>query len=215
MRPVSSSAMPGPERQRHPLRPLQLEVRQMDAAIRREREHQAGHDRGTAVAGEPRRQQIGEEGRRHDADQHQHVGDAVGVDPEGRERRPDQSLQQDGIRVGQGPAVGPEDVAVEEVRGVPDLVRDPAQPPRRERRIEMRGCQLGQPRRERPCENDTEHRVKKEDPQVSHPRPVKPLLQRRGADHAEMRNIGRCFTQGGCQKSGPTDGCAAARAVCI
>ena len=181
--------VPGPERQRHPLRPLQLEVRQVDAAIGREREHQAGDDGGAAVAGEPRREQVGEERRRGDGEQDQPVGDAVGIDAERRERGAEDALQEDRVRVGQRPPIGPEDVAVEQMPGVTDLMRDPAQPPRRERRIEMCRRQFGQPGGERPCENDTEQRVKKEDTRIGDPRPLEPFLQRRWGVHDETRNF--------------------------
>ena len=112
--------MPGPERQRHPLRPLQLEVLEVDAAVGREGEHQPGDDGGAAMPGQPRRQQVGEERRGDESDQDQRVGDAVRIGAQGGERCAEDALQQDRVRIGESPTVGPEDVAVEEVaRGRP------------------------------------------------------------------------------------------------
>jgi hypothetical protein len=147
--------VPRPERQRHPLRPLQLQVLEMDAAIGREREHQSGDDRSAAMPGQPDGQQIGEERGRRQPDQDEAVGHGIRPDADGRERDADQALQQDGVGVGQGPAIRPEDIAVEEVAGLPQLMRDPAQPPCREGRIEMCWGQFSEARRQRPCENDT------------------------------------------------------------
>jgi hypothetical protein len=183
--------MPGPQRQRHPLRPLQLEVLQVHPSIRREGEHEAGDDRGTAMIGQPGGEAIGEVGRADQSNQREHVGDGIGSGSEPDERSADQALQQDRVGIGECPPLGPENVAVEQGACAAQLVRDPAQPPRRERRIEVCRGQLGQRRGQRPRERNTENRVKKDDGELGSPRPDRPFTRPRRHAHAKMRSIGK------------------------
>ena len=59
--------------------------------------------------------------------------------------------------------------------------------------------QFGQPGGERPCENDTDERVKNEDARIGDPRPLEPFLQRRWGPHDDARNFDTNYAQGRCQ----------------
>ena len=105
----------GPQRQRHPGRPLQLEVHEMLDAVRGEREDRGRHERRVGAAGQMPDEDEHTEARGDDAGEEEDVVDEDRVDLRLQPGRGEGALQKRGVRVGQRPQVRVEDVAVEQM----------------------------------------------------------------------------------------------------
>ena len=138
-RALLDSAMDGPERERHPDRPLQLEVHEVLDAVWHERKDDSRHQRRVGIAGQMPHEHEHADPRRHNGGEQQDVvhEDRVDLGPEPRRRQ--QRLEQHRIGIGECPKVRMKDVGVEDVLRIHGkAVSHPREAPDAEQRIVVR-----------------------------------------------------------------------------
>ena len=122
-------AVPGPQRERRPERPLQLEVLQVIASIRGKGEHQPGDERSSRMAGEPAGEHVSGHRRPGHASQREHVEDRERREPACEQRPGEDRLSQHGVRIRQRLPGRPEDLPIEERSSFAHVVDHAGQPP--------------------------------------------------------------------------------------
>ncbi len=128
----------GPQAERHPHRHLQLEVRVVHEPVREKREHEAGDEGGARPVRERSHQ---EEHRGAREDEPRQEDEIVGGDPrhaEPEQRRAHERRHDHRVRERERASLRIEDVRVEEAQRITrQLMRDPREPPRREKRVTL------------------------------------------------------------------------------
>ncbi len=124
------------QRERHPLRELQLEMAVVLEPVGIEAVDDSRNESRPRRSGQAADQHIGRDPGKEEPRQHQQVVRDDRMDAEGEERRREQRGQEHRIRVGQRQPLGVEDVRVEQRTGIPEeLTVHPADPPHRKERI--------------------------------------------------------------------------------
>ena len=134
--------MHGPQRQRHPDRPLQFQVHEVFDPIRHQREDGRRYQRRIVAPGQmPDEDEHPQPGRR-DAGEQQDVVDEYRVRVSQQPRHRQNALEEGRVGVRERSHVRVEDVAVEQVRGAArEAVGQPLEPPHAEKRVAVQ-CDL-------------------------------------------------------------------------
>jgi hypothetical protein len=124
------------ERERHPVRHLQLEVAVVLEAVRVEAVDERAHERGSRRPRQAVDEHVGRERREQEPRQKENVVGDDGMDTGRPQRHRRQRRQEHRIGEGQRQRLGVEDIAAEErARIATPLLVDPAHPPHRKQRI--------------------------------------------------------------------------------
>ena len=144
-----------PQRQRHPHRPLQLEVHEVEDPVRQQSENRGRHQRSVGIPGEVLREHEHADARQHDPAEEQHVVDENRIHACPQPGRRQQSLEERGVRIGERPDVRRENVPVDQLLRIAwQDVRNPGEAPDAEQRIVMCGHSGAEVQGLRPRQDD-------------------------------------------------------------
>ena len=156
-------AVPGPQGERRPERPLQLDVLQVIASVGGKGEHQPGDECSSRMAGESAGEHVGGRRRPGDASQGEQVEDRKRREPDREQRPGEDRLHQHRVRERQRLPGLPEDLPVEQRSSFGHVVDDAGQPPGGEGRVEVGHHPRREIRRQRPREEHGQRRVEEDD----------------------------------------------------